>query len=181
MALGELGQGSIVTLTSEDEAVKTLNNAYDLALRTSLKGRNWDFATTFAQLALNSSADNLSPYEYLYNLPSDFLEIQRVYNTNDVDIDYIRTKEGLYTDANPAYIQYTAFTEDYSKFDEDFIHLVAMTLAEMCASKIDGSTQKEDFLMKKNQKIEAIAASKSVGRTRKKVVITDSEYITKRI
>ena len=181
MALAELEQGPIVSLASDNQNVKTLNNAYELALRTCLKSRNWDFATTFATLVLISDADNITPFAYQYALPTDFLEIQKIYDSDNKRVDYIRTADGLYTDASPVYLQYTKYLEDYSKFDEHFIELIAMTLAEFCAAEITGDLNKQDFISKKNDRLDAIAASKSVGRTRKHYNIDDgSSYIFNR-
>lgn len=165
MALGLLEQEPIVSLSSDSANTKILNNNYELALRTCLKGRAWDFATTFATLTLISDAANLSGYAYLYSLPNDFLEFQKVYDTDNEDVEYIRTSDGIYSDASPCYIRYTKFIETYSQFDEDFIHLLAYTLAEMSTGEILGDTQKQDYLSKKADRLEAIAASKSVGRT----------------
>jgi|DEB0MinimDraft_6_1074348.scaffolds.fasta_scaffold02694_4 hypothetical protein len=181
LALAELEQGPIVSLASDNQNVKTLNNAYELALRTCLKSRNWDFATTFATLVLISDADNITPFAYQYALPVDFLEIQKIYDSDNKRVDYIRTADGLYTDASPAYLQYTKYFEDYSQFDENFIELISMTLAEFCAAEITGDLNKQDFISKKNDRLDAIAASKSVGRTRKHYNIDDgSSYIFNR-
>lgn len=181
LALAELEQEPIVALSADTRNVKVLNNAYNLVLRTCLKARNWDFATTFATPNLISAATNLSGYARLYALPNDFLEFQKVFDSDRKNVDYIRTAEGLYTDANPVYIQYTKYFEDYSKFDEHFIQLLAYTLAEMCAAEITGDTQKEDFLGKKNDKLEGIAASRSVGRTRARYdITTGSSFINQR-
>lgn len=181
LALAELEQEPVVSLSTDSRNLKVLNNAYDLALYTALKARNWDFATTFVQLNLISDASNLSPYTHLYALPNDFIEFQRVFDTDGNDVEFINTADGLYTNADPCYIQYTKLITDYSKFDEDFIKLLAYSLAELCAAEIQGDTQKEDFLSKKVDKIEAIAASKSVGKARGRYNITsNSDYINGR-
>jgi hypothetical protein len=181
LALAELEQEPIVALSSDTRNTKVLNNAYELALHTCLKARNWDFATTFATPNLVSSATNLSGYAYLYSLPNNFLEFQKVFDSDRKNVEYIRTAEGLYTDASPVYLQYTKSFEDYSKFDEHFIQLLAYTLAEFCAAEITGDTQKEDFLSKKNDKLEGIAASRSVGRTRAKYdITTGSSFVNER-
>ncbi|WP_230682074.1 hypothetical protein, partial [Streptococcus pneumoniae] len=80
----------------------------------TLKAQNWDFASTYARPSLISSAPNDTPYQYQYQLPSDFLKFQKVVDVDQNKVDYENNKDGLYTDANPVIIKYTALVEDYS-------------------------------------------------------------------
>jgi len=174
-ALIELGQTVLSSLTSGDEeTLSTLNNQFPNALRTTLKAQNWDFASTYARPNLISSAANDTPYQYQYQLPNDFLKFQKVVDVNQNKVDYENNKDGLYTDANPVIIKYTAVVENYSQFDDDFIKLLSYNLAEACAEALTGHLDKEDFLDKKTDKLESIAASKSVGKSKYKYSITDN-------
>lgn len=181
-ALIELGQSVLSSLSDGDSGViATLNAQYDKALRITLKAQNWDFASAYARPNLISDAANDTPYQYQYQLPNDFLKFQRVMNADKDKTDYENIADGLYTDANPVIIKYTKLITNEAKFDDDFANLLSFNLAELCAEEIAGSTQKEALLGQKTEKLEAVAASQSVGKSSYKYdILSGSDYLNVR-
>lgn len=168
MALAHLEQEPIASVDDTGANGSIMRVYYDTALQTSLMSHDWDFATTFQSLALISSADNLSPYQYLYAEPTNFLKFQRMYDDDGNDVPYIKTNDGIYADANPCYVQFTKFVDDYSKFNAHFVELLSFRLAELSAERILGSTSARDFLGQEHNKKQAVAASNSIGRSNSK-------------
>jgi len=178
-ALGLLEQDELLDVSEDGFEADELRNKFPFALRTTLKAHRWDFATRFASLSLISAADNPSPFSRLYKLPNDFLEFQRVFEGDDDPIEYMNTADGLYTDSTAPKLQYTIYTADFSKFDEDFTTALMYELASLASAKILGSTNTSDFLDQQSGKRQGIAASKSAGRIPKKYKL-ESSYVTSR-
>lgn len=164
MALAELQQEPVLDENADTSNAATLRTYFDTALDVALKAHAWDFATKYVELTLDSDADNITPYSYLFQLPEDFLEFQRVYDENGETSEYQNTSEGLYTNSNPAYLKYTYRNTDFGTYDSAFAQALAFSLAELASSSIIGNQGREQYLEGKAGRKEAIAASKSVGR-----------------
>lgn len=164
MALAELQQEPILDENADDTNAVTLRTYFDTALDVALKSHSWDFATKYIQLTLDSDAANITPYAYLFQLPEDFLEFQRVYDENFNPIDYQNTADGLYTNTASTYLKYTYRNTDFGSYDSAFSQALAFSLAELCAATIVGTQAREQYLEGKAGRKEAIAANKSIGR-----------------
>lgn len=164
MALAELQQEPITDVNDDSDKAATLRLYYDTALDVALKSHSWDFATKYATLTLVSDAENITPYTYLYALPDDFLEFQRVYNEDFDPVDFRNTSEGLYSNDSPLYMNYTYRCTDFGLFDTAFAQSLAFSLAELAAAKLLGSINREEFIEGKAGRKQAIAANKGIGR-----------------
>jgi hypothetical protein len=180
-ALDELEKEHVTSENDTSAKGATLRNNWEFAFFGTLKAHDWSFATDYATLTLLSAATNLSPHERLYQLPTDLLKIQRVFDGDDDDVAHIVTAQGLFTDANPAYMQYTKKLDDanLSQYDIDFLKAVAYHLAELSAGGILGETAKEEFLEEKSGRMQGIAASQNVNRSPKQYKV-ESDWITVR-
>ena len=164
MALAELQQEPIADENEDSSNAVTLRTYFDTALDVALKSHSWDFATKYVELTLDSDAANITPYTYLFQLPTDFLEFQRVYDEDFEPIDYQNTADGLYTNESSTYLKYTYRNTDFGTYDSAFSQALAFSLAELCASTIVGNQGREQYLEGKAGRKEAIAANKSIGR-----------------
>lgn len=180
MALAELQQEPIADENEDSSNAVTLRTFFDTALDTALKAHPWDFAIKYTQLTLVSEEDNVTPYQFLFQLPADFLEYVRVYDSQGTSVVYeAGANNALYTNTNPAYLKYIYRNTDFGSYDSSFAECLAVTLAEKCASKIVGTQGREQYLEGKAGRVQAIAASKSVGRGKSTYLIDSTWANTK--
>lgn len=174
MALAELQQEPILDVNDTGFAASTLRLYYDTALDTALKATSWDFATKYVQLTLQSEADNITPFQYLYQLPTDFLEIQDVYNSDKDSVEYQVLNEGLRSNTKPIYLKYTFRNTDYGSYDTSFCQALAFNLADLACSRILGSLNKQDYLEGRAGREQMKAMNKSIGKGQQTYKINSS-------
>lgn len=164
LALQQLGVTKTLTDTSNNtKEGSELNKAFSLVLFTALESNNWDFATKHAELSLISNADNLTEYQFLFAPPSDSIRLWSVYAKSPTNpIDYKSTSEGIYTDSETTYVEYTFLNEDFSTYPADFKEHLIFKLAEFTGPGILSTDSRSDELRKKSQMSQSKAASQSI-------------------
>lgn len=140
LALGRIGENSILDLNGTEKAAQACKLFYQHALDETLRCHPWNFAIRRADL----TADPIDPsfgWAKSYALPSDCL---RVVDLNDLGqlTDPPRWQiEGrsIYCDQDEAHIRYISRADDPSQYDALFVAALACKLAALIAKKVTGS------------------------------------------
>ena len=140
LALAQLGQAPISSLTQEDEKARRLNLFYEPVRDEVLRTHNWGFATVWEPLALMEKQDNC----FLYKYPQEALFIRRVYqpsykNTAFRELFHPKYRTRVLESAAPqAWAEYTRRVEDESQFDAAFVKSFSLALAADLALSLTG-------------------------------------------
>lgn len=145
-ALLLIGCNPITSLTDGNKASNACSLVFDRTLDTLLRMHLWNFAVTRAVLA-SETATPAFGYAYSYPLPSDYIRIVGLENTND---PYKIERGKLLTDASSVNIIYISRIEDVTKYDPLFVEAFILMLAMNLSYILIGSYQrfgslKEEF------------------------------------
>jgi len=75
MALVKLGQEPISSLSQDTKNARLCNAVFEMCRNEVLEGHPWYFATKTVELASVAVADPNGEFQYVYQLPADFLKI----------------------------------------------------------------------------------------------------------
>jgi len=104
LALRRLGQDPIITLGEDTENYRKTNDIYDMLRKSLLRAHPWSFNKK--EVALTALSDNhvLDDFNYVYQLPSDFIRL----NKTSVQPTYSHKIKGrkLYSNSNAISIEY---------------------------------------------------------------------------
>lgn len=132
VALRSLGALSISSVTdADDENARRMNTVYNPILKALLRSHPWSFAKKEIALSQITTEPVLEDYLYIYNLPSDFLRL----NKTSVEPDYSHKIKGrrLYSNSNSISIEYGYFCTDPNQYDAAFSEAFSAKLAaELC-------------------------------------------------
>lgn len=134
-ALRTLGALSISSITDDDdENARRMNAVYDPCLKALLRSHPWSFNKKEITLSQITTEPVLDDYLYIYNLPSDFIRL----NKTSVEPDYSHKIKGrkLYSNANSISIEYGYFCTDANQFDAAFAEALSAKLAAELAYSI---------------------------------------------
>jgi len=140
MALGRLGSKRGTTGEMSDVETDTTvqgiycRQHYEQTRNALLRSHLWQFATKRAVLAEPQSAVEFE-YNYLFNLPSDYLRLRSIYEYSARFQYYKYAIEGfkLYSDESSINIRYIAKITDVDKFDPLFTEIFILRLARKLA------------------------------------------------
>lgn len=163
-ALIELGEPRINARTDNTPQGKAANAAFDSEKEAFLALHFWRFALKRVELAQNSSAPG-HKYSYSYALPSDFV---RLFQINETDVEDIREPlfdrvgDNIETDETSVKIAYV-YNADVSVFDP----LAAKALSFFLATKMamvlpDSRTQREDMMRESERWLKKAKAADSM-------------------
>lgn len=113
LALRRIGEGKISAFNADNTAARVCLDFFKPALDETVSEHEWTFAKKREALVLDEVSDNLTDYEYMFDLPSDTL---RFYRTKE-DEQYIIEGGKLYANANSLTGIYTRSIVDDT--DED--------------------------------------------------------------
>lgn len=134
VALEELGQVEMATLTPNSEAAQIVMNRMQLSKRDVLYMHHWNAATREATLTANLGAPVFSKYLYGFSLPTDYLML--LYENNGIKLQ--KRGQYLYGDTDPVSITYLADIP-IEEMEDWLANLVALrTAADVCV-RITGS------------------------------------------
>ena len=140
LALAQLGQAPISSLTQEDEKARRLNLFYEPVRDEVLRSHNWGFATAEEPLALVEKQEN----SFLYKYPQEALFIRRVYqepyrHTPFRELFHPKYRIRVLESACPqAWAEYTRRAEDENQFDSAFVKSFSLALAADLAVSLTG-------------------------------------------
>jgi len=144
LALGRLGQTLTITDldTENTNHAKVIRRHFRMSLDTILEKHDWNFATKFEALTLQSE-DPIVGYRYCYTLPSDLLVIRQIaeegiFNPNK-QYEHEKAKFRLvyngagqriiYTNVQNAHAEYTVRLPESSAFPNHFGRAFAAQLS----------------------------------------------------
>lgn len=131
-SLGALGISSVTD--DDDENARRMNAIYDPILKALLRSHPWSFAKKEITLSQITTEPVLEDYAYIYNLPSDFMRL----NKTSVEPDYSHKIKGrrLYSNASSISIEYGYFCTDPNQYDAAFSEALSAKLAAELAYSI---------------------------------------------
>ncbi|MBA4259155.1 MAG: hypothetical protein C0446_08320 [Chitinophaga sp.] len=141
-ALVRLGGKTITSLSDGDKTANTCSVIYERTRDTLLRMHLWNFAIKRETLAAETSSPNFE-YAYQFPLPSDFIRVKALYNTNQ---PYKIEGSKLLTDSSTCELIYVSKVTDVTKFDPLFTESLTLLLAINLAFPLMGSTTRESSL-----------------------------------
>ena len=190
MALAKLGQPAITSLDENNTAARTMSTIYDIERKALLRQYRWGFAIARAQLAALTD-DPAFGYDYQYQLPTDCLQLIRVYNQQD-DPNYadyntnpqrqyvIEGRKILINEEAPIYIIYVSDFEETGDFDPAFVKMFATALALEACERITQSNTKKQTLMADLQESKLLAVRSNAIQLPSEAV-ADTSWTTARL
>lgn len=140
---------------STDNRAILLNNYYELARDYVLKDFDWNFASTFKELALCENPISQYQYKYCYNYPNDCICARDIFqkNTfvlNKYSISSLSTgQKVILCDVENAVLRYTRRVEKEIYFSCEFAMALAYYLASLTSNVLVGSIQKGEIAYEK--------------------------------
>lgn len=144
IALSELADKTITSLTDATERARLCNQFWTDAVRTVLREHNWRCATKRAQLSRLESTPAFG-FTYAYELPADWIRT----SATSLDEDGLKwTQEGrtILTDEKAVYVKYVYFNEDVSSWDASLVDTVAAFMAFKLACGITEQSSKKKLM-----------------------------------
>lgn len=136
VALLQLGDEIILTLTEDTKAARTMNVLWDITLRECLEDHTWGFAKKRVSLGLLADAPTYE-FNYAYQLPVDFIRMVCMGEPED-EFDWRIEGDTLVTNESPCEILYIRYISDTSKFTPKFASALSLLLAAKAANSIAG-------------------------------------------
>ncbi len=140
---------------SSDNRAILLNNYYELARDYVLKDFDWNFASTFKELALTENPISQFQYKYCYNYPNDCICARDIFQKNSYVIDKFSIsslssgQRVILCNTENAILRYTRRVEKEIFFSCEFAMALSYYLASLTANVLVGSIQKGEIAYEK--------------------------------
>lgn len=179
-ALIKLGAECIISEDDSSTRARLCKRRYPSVRDALLRSHPWNFAMAYSQLAeVSPKPDDVFDYERVFQLPSDCL---RVISTNlPVDVRWEEIENGrIAADTAEIYVKFVRKISDVTKFDANFVEVLALALAADIAYSLTQSTAQREEARESLRKELATARSydAQVGSVRR--VISDDWLDTRR-
>lgn len=142
MALAILTEASIDSLDEDVKAARLLNLHYDVVREAELMLNTWSFACLFPDDIAAVDIGQDGEFQYLYEVPSDFLRpvwLTRDGKPDGVPIRWTKWADGIRSDfSGPLKMPYVANLIDPNDFDALFTKAFAAALAIPVAHPLTG-------------------------------------------
>jgi hypothetical protein len=141
LALAEIGEAPISSLTDDTKKARQLNTMYALKRDELLRMHPWGHSRKRVVLAKTNNTP-LFDFAYEFLIPSDCLKILKI------DCDYRFSREGdkILTDSSEVRLFYVFRNEDPNSYDSEFVTMFAKYLAYSLAWSLKGTrTLREDL------------------------------------
>lgn len=152
LALRRLGEQPIGAIDEGSEPANIVSDIYDILLENELRCYPYRWATTTAELAL-ISAEEPTDFEYVFQLPADYLQILRIISPESgkslTSTEWEVRESKLYLDYDEVEIKYIFLETDVSKWDANFQNAFAFKLAEEASLALTGMDNLTDMMMQK--------------------------------
>ena len=170
---------------SNDNRAILLNNYYKIARDYVLKDFDWNFASTFKELALINNAKNPTKWSFCYAYPNDCICARDIFQKGNFKLEKfeISTIESgekvILTDTTEAVLRYTKRVEKEVYFTSEFSMALAHYLASLTSGVITGSTTKGELAYEKYLRI--LKRAKTLNaREGADFIYNDSTYLDAR-
>lgn len=143
--LARLGEKRINDADDTGDSAVVLRDEYQQCVDQLLSVYPWSCATSRADLS-QLSDENLTSYEYMFQIPADCITVQGLYDGETkvtIPSDYIREGDRLYCNTEDVGIKYTKRIEFY-KMDTLLVEALVLLLAHKVAWRITQSVDIEN-------------------------------------
>ena len=144
-ALVLLGNQPLLTLSDNVASRRALDRVWDETLAFMIEGAFWKFACRTDELQTSDTATSQFGYNYVYELPEDYVRIVRISDNNRMRptlIDFLIEAGFLFCDCTPLYLQYVsndaAYGYDTGKWPPSFVRALSDELALRAAPHLTG-------------------------------------------
>ena len=140
---------------SSDNRAILLNNYYNIARDYVLKDFDWNFASTFRELALIENPDNSSNWEYCYAYPNDCICARDIFEKGSFELQkfeiasLLSGEKAILTSVSNPVLRYTKRVENEVYFVGEFTMALAYYLASLTSNVITGSATKGELAFEK--------------------------------
>ncbi|MEO6054818.1 MAG: hypothetical protein ABIP97_12475 [Chthoniobacterales bacterium] len=184
LALGRLGNDSILSTDDDSESARVCKLFYGQTRDEVLRSHRWKFATVLASLA-QLTATPVFDWSYQYQLPTDCLRVLQVNGFEPWEQPGLFEIQGrfLLTDADGANVKYTSRITDANQFDPLFIEALACKLASKIAAGLTDSQSRVQALLTEYKTLtgaEAMRVDAMEGRPKRKLPYVQSDLVNSR-
>jgi hypothetical protein len=145
IALIELGEEQIMSLTEGSKAARLCNLVYDDTRDAVLREHPWNFSIKRVELA-KLTTNPAFEYDSQFQLPSDCLRVVRT----DDSLDPYRVEGNKLLSYNDSVkIEYISRIEDTSRFDSLFVEVLAVRIAAKLSYNLSDNNNLTQFLEQK--------------------------------
>ena len=144
--LVKLGQRPLSALTDSRPEQRAIDRVYDSTVQRLLEGGLWKFAARSDELQQSDTATSQFGYNFVYELPADYVRIIRISDNNRFRptlIDFLVESGFIFCDCSPLYFQYVsndpAYGYDPGKWPASFSDALVDELAFRVAPALSGA------------------------------------------
>lgn len=166
IALSNLGDQKISSLSDANERARLCNLRYDDVRDSVLRSHPWSCAVTRTLLARNDTAP-VWGFSYSYSLPSDCL---RVLDVEEWETPFRIESGVIVTDAETVKLKYIKQVTDPNEFDSLIIQALALKLASEIAESLTGRPELRNAMLSKF--VATVAEARSVDSAERAYVDT---------
>lgn len=177
MALDFCNCRNITSLEEGTKESKKCSAWYDIVRKSLLTNLNASFAIKRAKLVEDANYIEVFGYKKAYSLPRDVLQVLNVNDPLGDELYQVEADNRLYCndDIKDVYIRYLADIKDVTKFDSDFVELLALKLAEKICVSLTEDEAKSNWIKQLAQQ-KYIETSTKYGNDNRVVVINVPRY-----
>jgi len=137
----KLNARPINSLSEVSNEATLANQVWDISRKAVLREHYWNFAIKEIELARINDRP-LMQYEYIFQLPTDFIRLVKL--DNDTDFKIINNR--VYTNKKDCILRYVYDNKNTSTWDAMFVDLMAIRIAKELAYTITTSSAHQDRL-----------------------------------
>ena len=184
LALGMLGQGTIMSLSDESQAARFCKRFYAQTRDEVLQGHAWNFA--MRRVVLSRLVDGgEGTWAHAYQLPVNCLRVLELNGSDEFTRAELFEIEGrtLRTDEESAEIRYLSKAVEASAYAPLFVEALAVKLAMRLAQPLTGSRSQAGELLTEYERItgpKARRADACEGRPKRRVPWVESDLVRAR-
>lgn len=177
LALDYCNCRNITSLEEETKESKKCSAWYDIVRRSLLTNLNASFAIKRAKLVEDADYEEVFGYKKAYALPHDLLQVLNINDPIRDELYQIESDNRLYCndDIQEVYIRYLADIQDVTKFDSDFVDLLALKLAEKICISLTEDEAKSNWIKQLAQQ-KYVECSTKYGNDNRLIVINTPRY-----
>lgn len=147
LALNALGESDFILAMNENtKSARLANLIWESSKRKVLEDHTWKFATKRINLS-PLVATPAYEYDYQYQVPSDFIRIVEVSDSNEPLEDYETNESMILCNESIIYLKYIYDITNTELFTAGFANCFSIYLAHKMAYNITGNRSKESDLL----------------------------------
>lgn len=131
LAFNVLNKNAVDDLTNSGEFANSASRAFDMLYPSTISSKSWRFATKIQQLNVLVTPPPISRWQYMLQLPSDYLSAVRTYPV----IDFQIYEDKMYTNNNIVDLEYR-FLPDVTTLPAYFVHYFSILIAAWFADAV---------------------------------------------